>query len=154
MNNFPIKLGGKEYWISRSIAVRLFLINKQLDKIYIILKDDVATIGKSYLKYDETLQNACGRIISEDYCCFLLQSDLNFNQFKIEDDFLGNQDVIINYYAIVTKSHNIIFTNVINIPFNEISNYKWKDNEESIIKTDLLPIILSLVPTVHDAPPF
>ena len=37
MKNFPIKVDGKEYWISRSIAVCVFVFKIKVNKLYALI---------------------------------------------------------------------------------------------------------------------
>ena len=38
MNNFSIKVNGKEYWISRSLAVAVFICRKVGNKFQVLLE--------------------------------------------------------------------------------------------------------------------
>ena len=64
MNNFPVIKDGKEYWISRSIAVACFVYKIVNDEIYVLANKRGSGTPDfqgywycpcGYLDYDETL---------------------------------------------------------------------------------------------------
>ena len=67
MKNFPVKVNGKEYWISRSIAVCVFIFRLKENTIEVLTEIRGAGVDHSgercavcgYLEYDQTLKGAC-----------------------------------------------------------------------------------------------
>ena len=80
MNNFPIKLGGEEYWISRSIKIRVILVDESLTSIFAI-RDDIMHFAEEYLNYDETIRDTCQRVTLDKYSYFVSRNN-NFNTIQ------------------------------------------------------------------------
>lgn len=141
MNNFPIKLGGEEYWISRSIKIRVILVDESLTSIFAI-RDDIMYFAEEYLNYDETIRDTCQRVTLDKYSYFVSRNN-NFNLLTIEDDYLKEkQDVVLNYYIPVKNYRPPIFSNIVLIPITDLSKYEWKSNEKELIEKYLLEPVL------------
>ena len=75
MKNFPVKVDGKEYWISRAVAVCCAVFKIKDNNIYVLTeirgKGAADFQGKycmpcGYLDYDETVSEACAREVFEE----------------------------------------------------------------------------------------
>ena len=105
MKNFPVKIEGKEYWISRSIAVVCMVLKRVNNRLYVLAekrgKGAADNIGKwcmpcGYLDYDETLNDACSREVFEETGISLPSE--TFKQLSINSDPSENpQNVSIRY---------------------------------------------------------
>ena len=157
MQNFPIKLGGKEYWISRSVAVCGFIFTTVKNKLCVLAvkrgNDCPDEVGKwccpcGYLDYNETLKDACSREISEETGLFVSTGDLK--QWRIDDNPCSNkQNITISYYNYNKYYANQFFieNNEIQevdeigwIPIDEINLYNWAFDHEVLV-TMLIPVI-------------
>ena len=138
MKNYCIKDStGREHWISRSVAVVVFLFAKDDNKQEYILVNqrgkgtpDPEYIGKycvpcGYLDYDETLTEAAARELKEE-----TGLDIPISDFRL---------VSFNDNPYDDKRQNITFRFVIesSIPVKELeklltSEYSEKDEVESI----------------------
>jgi len=156
MRNFPIKLGGKEYWISRSVAVCGFIFTTVENKLCVLAvkrgKDCPDEVGKwccpcGYLDYNETLKAACSREIIEESGLYVEEASLK--QWRIDDKPNGKQNVTVSYY-----DYNKYYTEQVFI-YNErsqevdeikwinvidINQYEWAFDHEILIPI-LVPII-------------
>ena len=160
MKNFSIidDRTGREYWISRSVAVVGFIYGYDKDeKEYILAVQrgtgtpDPEFVGKwclpcGYLDYDETLEEALQREVFEE-TGVLLDSDsivlLGVNSDPKSDK---RQNVTFRYQAIAKEETltNISLTaensepNEVSdikwIPYSEINNYEWAFNHKELIK--------------------
>jgi len=132
MNNFPVKLGNKEYWISRSIAVCGFVLTGSPDNLSILAVKRGSgcpdEVGKwccpcGYLDYNETLVGACSREIHEESGLYVNPFDLKM--WRIDDNPLSNkQNVTINYWSYKPHFIDIILNNNYCEP-NEIDDVQW-----------------------------
>ncbi len=108
MKNFPVKIEGKEYWISRSIAVVCMVLKRVNNRLYVLAekrgKGAADNIGKlcmpcGYLDYDETLREACKREVFEETGIMLPSED--FKLITINSDPKENhQNVSARYYCL------------------------------------------------------
>lgn len=161
MKNFPItdKDTGKEYWISRSIAVVILFIAYDEDDLKYILAvqrgkgtPDPEYIGSwclpcGYLDFDETCQQAASRELFEE-----TGIRVNSSQFKLlcindnpkEDK---RQNVTFRYIHNSTTTLHLLKGCLTNehsegdevsdiqfIPINKVFEYKWAFNHDKLIR--------------------
>jgi len=132
MNNFPIKLGNKEYWISRSIAVCGFILTGSSENLSILsvkrgsgCPDEV---GKwccpcGYLDYGETLAEACSREIYEECGLSILPSTLKM--WDIDSDPCSNkQNVVVSYWD-YNPDYFDRYLSTVHSELNEVDNTQW-----------------------------
>ena len=161
MKNFPVidKNTEREYWISRSIAVVVFVFAKDVfGETYILAEQrgkgtpDPEYVGKycvpcGYLDYDETIVQAAQRELMEE-----TGLTIPINEFKL---------VSINDNPNSDKRQNVTFRYVVNsnvpvedlsklfttknsekdevesikfIKLSNINNYEWAFNHQELIK--------------------
>jgi len=159
MKNFPImdRERGREYWISRSIAV--LGIVKAIDKNgvkYILAEQrgirtpDPEYVGKwclpcGYLDFDETCKQAIAREVREETGINIHPE--NFKLIEINDNpfsdkrqnvtfrFKTELEGYINDFELTNKFSEL--NEVMNIKWidlRKINNYKWAFNHEKIIE--------------------
>ena len=161
MKNFPIidKETGREYWISRSVAV--LGIVKAIDKNgnkYILAEQrgigtpDPEYVGKwclpcGYLDFDETCKEAVAREVREETGINIHPE--NFELFYINDEpwsdkrqnitlrFRTELEGYIDDFELTNKfSETDEVMNIKWIPIDLIDNYKWAFNHDKIIKEE------------------
>lgn len=143
MNNFPVNVDGKEYWISRSVAVAINVYTEIDGKVCVLankrghgLPNHVGQWNciSGYIDYNETLVDACKRevfeetnVVLDDNCC------INFYKFE-DDPKRENQVILFRYYTfyhgpIDTISNKNCEQNEVDeikwIPLTELDKYEW-----------------------------
>lgn len=150
MNNFPIEYKDKTYWVSRSIAVAIFVYNPLKKAVLAVKRGEGCpdNIGKwccpcGYLDYNETVMQAAYRELHEE--TGTNADDVSELQlFKINDEPSDEkQNVTFIYKCIHYNIENNLTTefsepNEIQeikwIPIKDIDNYDWAFNHNLIIK--------------------
>ena len=159
MKNFPIidNKTGREYWISRSVAV--LGVVKAIDKNgvkYILAEQrgigtpDPEYIGKwclpcGYLDFDETCKQAIAREVREETGVNIHPENfelISINDRPFEDKrqnvtfrFKTELEGYISDFELTNKfSETNEVMNIKWIDLREINNYKWAFNHEKIIK--------------------
>ena len=151
MKNFPIidKISGREYWISRSIAVVIAVFVK--DSVVVVQRGtgtpDPEYVGRyclpcGYLDFDETCTQAAQRELMEETGLNLPLSDFNDNPTSDK-----RQNVTFRYVVKIPLSEDeleLMFTTknsekdeVSSIRLVKIENidlYKWAFNHSTLIK--------------------
>ena len=155
MNNFPItdKKTGKEYWISRSVAVLAKIISK--DNCILAVQrgrgtPDPEYIGRwcmpcGYLDFDETTKEAVAREVHEETGIGIHPE--NFKLVSIQDNphLDKRQNVTFRFITrLEDYSYNIPLTDKYSemnevmsikwIPIDNIDNYKWAFNHDKLIR--------------------
>ena len=156
MKNFPIidKISGREYWISRSIAVVVAVFTK--NSVLVVQRGtgtpDPEYVGKyclpcGYLDFDETCAQAAQRELMEETGLNLPLSD--FKLVSINDNPKGDkrQNLTFRYVVhtplsieeieLMITTKNSEKDEVASIRFIDINNidvYEWAFNHESLIK--------------------
>ena len=150
---------GREHWISRSIAVVVFLFAKDIyGDLYILAEQrgkgtpDPEYVGKycvpcGYLDYDETIVQAAQRELMEETGLNLPTSDfklLNFNDIPESDKrqnvtfrYIVNSNVPIEDLSKLFTTKNSEKNEVESIKFislTNIDNYEWAFNHQELIK--------------------
>lgn len=157
MKNFPVKVDGKEYWISRSVAVAVNVYAK-VDGHDCILANKRGPglpnhVGQwnaisGYIDYDESLEQACRREVFEETGVNLLE-DCQINFFKFEDDpARENQVILFRYFAWYNGPKDILTNKncepgevdeVKWIPLKDLDNYEWtSENHKRLIRSIFL----------------
>ena len=161
MKNFPVidKNTGREYWISRSIAVVVFVFAKDIyGETYILAEQrgigtpDPEYIGKycvpcGYLDYDETIVQAAQRELMEETGLNFPTTDfklLNINDLPKSDKrqnvtfrYIVNSNVPIEDLSKLFTTKNSEKNEVESIKFiklNKIDDYEWAFNHQELIK--------------------
>ena len=149
MNNFSVKVDGKEYWISRSVAVAVFIFRKVGNKFQVLLekrgKGAADNVGKwcctcGYLDYDETLEEAAARETKEETGFEINKEYLTF--VKINSDPSENrQNVTAHYVYFATEDEDFNLDKAQGGEKDEIETVEWFDigtlDEEDHIKIDI-----------------
>ncbi len=133
MKNFAVKVNGKEYWISRSVAVACFIFKEKDGKLYALIEKR----GKGaadfqnhwccvcgYVDYDETVEETCQRETKEE-CGFTL--DINKLHFmKINSSPSENhQNITIHYVYFADSNEDFNRSKAIGGEKDEIADVKW-----------------------------
>lgn len=150
---------GREHWISRSIAVVVFLFAKDIfNQEYILAEQrgkgtpDPEYVGKycvpcGYLDYDETIVQAAQRELMEETGLNLPTSDfklVNFNDIPESDKrqnvtfrYIINSNVPVEDLSKLFTTKNSEKNEVESIKFislTNINNYEWAFNHQELIK--------------------
>lgn len=161
MKNFPIidKISGREYWISRSVAVVVFVFARDIYNQEYILAEQRGTgtpdpeyIGKycipcGYLDYDETIVQAAQRELIEETGLNFPTTDfklLNINDLPKSDKrqnitfrYIVNSNVHIEDLSNLFTTKNSEKDEIESIKFiklKDIDNYEWAFNHQELIK--------------------
>lgn len=148
MENFSVIKDGKEYWISRSIAVACFVFKKLNKKWYVLANKRGSGTPDfqgywncpcGYLDYDETLEQAASREVKEE--CNIDVTD--FTLVKIDSNPNSNrQNVTISYMSIYegnampsvgTGGEKDEVADAKWIPVSMINQLQWAFNHNTII---------------------
>lgn len=155
MKNFKITAveDGKEYWISRSVAVSVFLFVKDKDQLYVLANkrgpgaadfQGLWNCPCGYLDWDETAKEAACREVFEE-CGVKINPKMLTLHNVITDPTQNRQNVTLRFCGMINKSRLNFFkseggeenevSEVALIPFSEISKYKWAFGHDEIIQT-------------------
>ena len=160
MRNFCITDGwGNEHWISRSIAVVVFVFARDIySQEYILAEQrgkgtpDPEYVGKycvpcGYLDYDETIVQAAQRELMEETGLNFPTTDfklLNINDLPKSDKrqnvtfrYIVNSNVPIEDLSKLFTTKNSEKNEVESIKFiklNKIDDYEWAFNHQELIK--------------------
>lgn len=153
MKNFPIKdKTGKEWWISRSVAVTGCILTFIQDKICILANkrgpntpdyQGCWNVPCGYLDFDETTKDAVLREIYEETGVNVPPEAINL--FGIADGIDENkQNVSIRYWGFVEYQTPSVddsrggelreVDEVKWIPLTEVNNYAWAFNQINLIR--------------------
>lgn len=154
--NFPVKINGKTYWISRSCAVAGFIYAMGRDRKWYVLAEKR---GKGcpdwngywccpcgYLDFDETGNEAIQREVYEE--TGLVISTNKFNIVGINFDRYHNQNITVRYKAILDfftdtwekdfSTEHMEHDEVEEIKFialDEVDKYQWAFGHEKLINS-------------------
>lgn len=145
MKNFPVKVDGNEYWISRSIAVVTYVFTL-IDGVPHVLANKRGpglpnNVGKwnapsGFLDYDEDLDHAAMREVFEETGVKIYWAHLNLLEVD-SSPLRPNQVVLVRYYATYEGDPNVITNKYCEpnevdevkwIPISEIDNYEWSSD--------------------------
>lgn len=159
MKNFPVNYNGKEYWISRAIAVVIKFIAYDIEGNKYILAvqrgegtPDPEFVGSwcmpcGYLDYDETTKEAAVRELKEESGIAInpvLLVLVNIND-EPNSDKRQNVTFRFKYMSTLTKeeleeiisdrfSEEKEISGIKFIPFDKVDDYKWAFNHNKLIK--------------------
>ena len=135
MKNFSIKVHGKEYWISRSLAVAVFIFRKVGNKFQVLLekrgKGAADNIGKwccvcGFLDYNETLEEAATRETKEETGFEINKEYLTF--VKINSDPSENlQNVTVHYIYFASENEDFNLDKAQGGEKDEVETVEWFD---------------------------
>ena len=156
MKNFPIEVDGKTYWISRAVAVAVFLYAEHNGKLHVLANKRGSGTPDfqgywncpcGYLDFDETLKECACREVIEETGVFVAPSDLhmmNVNDSNYTPQEAEKQNVTIRFMGLVPYQENLIVKDrggeqnevsaIRFIPIDDINNYKCAFNHETLIE--------------------
>lgn len=164
MKNFPINYNGKEYWISRAVAVSGFIFC--LDNGLRILAckrgkgcpdyQGYWNVPSGYLDFDETLVECASREITEETNLHVNPSDLRFYNFH-DSPSNNKQNISFNYWTFdenLYKGQTIYpkgeeqdeVEDVAWIGIDELDNYEWAFNQKYTIRSIVLDYLKRYIP--------
>ena len=141
MKNFPVYDGGKEWWISRSVAVAVSIYSIKDGKLCILANkrgtglpgQNFSNPGKwsvitGFIDYDETLRQCAIREVHEETGVDI--SEVNLKQQDIEDDpSRDGQVILIRYSGFLWDVIPQELTDKYAEP-NEVAEIKWVPLDE------------------------
>lgn len=152
MKNFSIKVHGKEYWISRSLAVAVFIFRKVGNKFQVLLekrgKGAADNIGKwccvcGFLDYNETLEEAATRESKEETGFEINTEHLTFVKIN-SDPSEKSQTVTTHYVYFANEDEDFNLDKAQGGEKDEIETVEWFDigklYDEDHIKIDIYKI--------------
>lgn len=163
MKNFPINVGGKQYWISRSVAVVINVYMYINGKLCVLAnkrgpglpnKVGLWNCPSGYLDYGEDLMMAARRELWEETGVKLGLVLLRMREIDSDPD-RENQTVLVRYSTLINPPHDIespvnennmpVLTSehsepdeveeIKFIPVDEVDNYEWtSERHKELIK--------------------
>lgn len=135
MKNFPVKVDGKEYWISRSVATVCFIFKRKNNKTFVLIekrgKGAADNIGKwcvpgGYLEWDITLaENAALEVLQETG--FVIKKEklkiVGINSSPLEN----RQNITIRYIYNADVNEEFDTKNAVGGEINEVEEVQWLD---------------------------
>jgi 8-oxo-dGTP diphosphatase len=156
MKNFPVIKDGKEYWVSRSVAVVGIVFCKINGEIHVLANrrgrgaadfQGLWNVPCGYVDYDETLKGAVRREVYEECGVDIPESKFNLAEYN-DNPNENRQNISVRFIAVLdSKSDNISVGTGINnrggekneveaiqwIPIKEIDNLDWAFNHKDLI---------------------
>lgn len=151
MKNFPVNVDGKEYWISRSVAVVGFVYKVDENGEFYLLANKRGTgcpdfvgywnIPCGYLDYDETISQAASREVYEEvgikvpnyiWRLWFVNSVPTDNKQAVSFRFITKYE---KDYGETTSQHcepNEV-SDIRWIKFRNINRYKWAFNQKEVV---------------------
>ena len=157
MKNFPVEIDGKEYWISRAVAVVGFVFCLDGEELFILAGkrgkgasdfQGYWNVPCGYLDFDETTKEACSRELAEETNLYVNPDA--WVLFGIEDSPKANrQNITFRYYAFNSKLYKgqTVYAKgaeedeveaVEWIPISKIHEYQWAFNHKKRISEIVL----------------
>lgn len=134
MKNFPVKVDGKEYWISRSVAVVVFILKKVNNNICWLIekrgKGAADNHGKyctvcGYVDYDEEVEESCKREAKEE-CGFEMKNIDKLKLFYINSKpSEEHQNISLNYVYWADDDEDFDLKKAVGGEENEVDEVKW-----------------------------
>ena len=133
--NFPIKLNGETFWISRSIAVAAFILRISKDyKIEVLVErrgkgaadfQGCLCCPCGYLDFGETIKEAVVREVKEE-TGFVVKSPDDLVLFKIDSEPSSNrQNVTLSFAYVADNDEDFDRSKAVGGEKNEVSEVKW-----------------------------
>ena len=170
MNNFPVKVDGKEWWISRSLATAVSIYSFNKGKLCILANKRgpglTVNVGKwsvitGFIDYDETIKECCNREVHEETGVDI--SKVKLHQHNIEDDpARTDQVILIRYSGFLSNPSSQELTNKYSepdevddiqwIPLSELKNYNWTSTRhiKKIKKFGLYECLINPIKTIKE----
>lgn len=133
MENFAVKIDGKEYWISRSVAVCCFIFKIKDDELYALIErrgkgaaDEQGKLAavSGYLSYNESLTQAVVRETFEEMGFKANEERLQFMKIN-SDPSEVHQNVTVHYVYFAKKNEDFDLDRAEGGEENEVSEVKW-----------------------------
>lgn len=133
MENFAVKIDGKEYWISRSVAVCCFIFKIKDDELYALIErrgkgaaDEQGKLAavSGYLSYNESLTQAVVRETFEETGFKANEERLQFMKIN-SDPSEVHQNVTVHYVYFAKKNEDFDLDRAEGGEENEVSEVKW-----------------------------
>lgn len=133
MKNFSVKVDGKEYWISRSVATCTFVFKEINNNVYALVErrgngaaDNKGKLCTScgYLDFDETLKECAVRELKEE-CGFIASKDKLKFMGITSSPSENNQNVTIHYVYNAESNEDFDIKKAIGGEKDEVSEVKW-----------------------------
>ena len=153
MRNFPVNLGGKEYWISRSCAVVGILLKRDDEKGKVsVLANKRGPgcpdfVGKwnvpcGYVDYNETLEEAVSREVFEETGLKISPSEWELNSINSDPKDSNRQNITVRFISLYNGTSEFDTSNsekgevddVRWIELNDIDNYEWAFEQYRLLK--------------------
>lgn len=159
MKNFPIidKNTGREYWISRSVAVVAFVYCYDENEREYILAEQRGPgtpdpefrgcwcLPCGYVDFDETIEEAASREVFEETGVIIDSNDWDILSINSDPESDKRQNITVRLETVVDNEiERIKLTSKYSelneisdlkwILANDIDNYKWAFNHEELIK--------------------
>lgn len=134
MKNFPVEVNGKEYWISRSVAICLFIFKEINGNLYGLVetrgKGAGDEIGKKcfvcgYLDYDETIKQCAIREAKEETGIEIDDKKLKMVSISSNPKSDSKQNVTIHYIYFCNTHEDYDTSNAVGGEKNEVEKVEW-----------------------------
>ena len=156
MNNFPVNVDGKEYWISRSVSVAGFIFCWDGELLVLANQRGLGApdfqgywnVPCGYLDWNETTKEACSREIKEETNLTVNPHNLQLFDF-IDNPKSSRQNVTFCYYHFSNKLYKgqTIYAKGQEkdevsdckwIPVSKLDEYKWAFDQDELIRCIVL----------------
>lgn len=150
MKNFSVKVEGKTYWISRSIATAVHVFKVINSDLYVLAEKrgsgvqypGLYCIVCGYLDYDETLQEGAIRELREETGINITEDRLNLVDIYSSPSE-NRQNVTVHYYTFLKENEDFDLTKAQGGEENEVEKIEWiklgkiKHEDELQINTEV-----------------
>lgn len=133
MKNFPVKVDGKEYWISRSVATCVFVFKIKGDELFALIErrgkgaaDEQGKLASisGYLDFNENLEDATIRELKEETGFIANKDRLQFMYINSEPNE-AHQNVTAHYVYFAKKNEDFDLDRAVGGEKDEVSEVKW-----------------------------
>lgn len=144
--NFPVLINGKEFWISRSVAVVVFVFKKVGDELCVLteIRGDGAAdfqgyrcVPCGYVDFNETIQEAAVREVKEETGMKLSKEKLVFMKIN-SSPYENRQNITVHFVYFADSETDFSLKEAIGGEKDEISMVEWmpigKIKNKNIIK--------------------
>ena len=153
LKNFPVRIKGKEYWISRSCAV-VGLVTKETENGLMFLANKRGSgcpdyvgywnVPCGYVDYDESLEEAVSREVFEETGLNTKPEDWEFLGINSDPKKSNNQTISVRWHTKYDEKMGGFDTShsekdevdeVKWIDINDIDDYNWAFNQYELLNT-------------------